>query len=300
MREAFIYKRFIDEVAEAIGERFGEGFSVQFYELIKDGDTVVPAAAICAPGATTSVAVHIGQLLESLECEDEEAGLADAAGKVVSICEEVQNVGSYVDVIMAPGKRSILRHVTYQLVNTEKNARRLSNLPHKELLDISAVYRVTVKDNGIESAGIIVDNETCERFGISESELDNAADLNTDVKGFRTQPFSIAFPELSDEMGIDASHLWVLANRAKQGGAVVMLYPTYFGKLARRLGKDLYVMVSPNCGEVVAAPVGDGVTPDSLKRVVSRLDGSGAVAEAASKNVYRYRRRTRKWEIVCS
>ena len=289
-------EKFINEITAAIDKRFGKGYSVQFQKIVKDRDVVVPAAVICKCGATTSIAVHIGELLEDLE--HGETSMGDAAQKVIMACEEVQRISSYVDVIKTPNKWEILRRVTYHLVNTEKNVGKLRGCPHKDLLDLSAVYKVTVKDNGIETASIIVDHGICERAGISEAELDEAADSNTDSKWFLTRPFNTVFPGVLDGTGIDPGCLWVYASKIKDDGVAVMFYPRYFRKLARKLGRDLYVALSGR-HEVIVTPVKDGIAPDGLKKIASKINSNRAIpGETISENIYRYKYRKGRFEII--
>lgn len=288
--------RFIKDIAEVIEEKFGSGCSVQFYEIVKDKKTAAPVAVICEPGATTGTAVHIGPLLSDLERG--EISLQEAVRSIVKIYEEIRNIGTYTDIIMKPDKEAILSRVAYRLVNTEKNAGKLADIPHREMLDLSAVYKVVVKDNGIETASIIVDKTICTKLGISEQELEDAANLNTELRGFPGKPFMAVFPGELDGMDIDSGCLWVLTNRAHREGAAVMLYPYYFRRLARRLGADLYAVPS-SCHEVIAAPVKDEITPDSMRRIAGRIKALRSIPEESiSENIYRYRRKTGRFEIT--
>lgn len=292
-------EKLMDEISRAIAKKFGSSCIAEFFEIVKDGNAVVPTAVISVPYMTPCLAVHIGSLLQGLE--EGKDSLESAAQEVAAVCEGLRDISSRADVIATPCKGELLRRAAYHLVNTERNKRKLAECPHKAVLDLSAVYMATVKDNGHGTAGILIDNGICERIGISEAELDNAAGLHTDFSGFRTQPAASAFPGLPDGIGADPGCLWALKNRTKDEGASILLYPQYFGKLARKLGSDLYVAALSRRDGVIAAPVNSVTGPDTLRKAADRINSARpAQEEPLSRNVYRYRHRAGKWEIIGS
>lgn len=289
-------EKIINGVSGTIKKRFGKGYSVQFYELVKGTDTVVPVVLICEPGATTGTAVHIGRLLDGLECG--ETCLQDAVQHVVKVYEELRNISSCADIIIKPDKKDILSRVTYQLVNREKNAVKLSELPHREILDLCAVYKIVVKDNGIEIYSIFVDKAMCGSLGISGDELEDAAGLNMELRGFPCKRFGSVFPGELDGMDIGSDSLWVVTNWSHCDGAVAILYPYYLRRLARKLGGDVN-MAFPSRHEVVVTPAEGGIAPKELRNIAGKINSVRYLSEeTVTQNVYRYNRKKRKLEIA--
>jgi hypothetical protein len=289
-------EKIINGVAGTIKKRFGKGYSVQFYELVKGMETVVPVVLICEPGATTGTAVHIDRLLAGLECE--ETFLQDVVQHVVKVYEELRNISSCADIITKPDKKDILSRVTYQLVNREKNAIKLTGLPHREILDLSAVYKIVVKDNGIETSSIFVDKAMCGSLGISGDELEDAASLNMELRGFPCKRLNSVFPGGLDGMDNGSDCLWVVTNWSHCDGAVAILYPDCLRRLARKLGGDVN-MVFPSRHEVVVTPVEGGIAPKELRNIADKINSIRySPEETITQNVYRYNRKKRKLEIA--
>ena len=286
----------VDGVAAAVRKRFGKGYSVQFHEIVKGTGAVVPVVLICGPGATTGTAVHVGHLLPVLESG--EACLQDVVHHTAKVYEELREISSCADIITKPDKKGILKRVAYQLVDTERNAGWLSGLPHRKVLDLSAVYRAVVKDDGIEACNIFVDRAMCGRLGISGDELEDAAASNMELEGFSCWPFSSVFPEGLDGMDGGPGCLWVVTGRSGGDGAAALLYPYYLRRLARRLGGDVY-MALPSRHELIVTPAKDGAALEELRSIAGRINSIRYTPEEMlTQNVYRYGREKKRLEIA--
>ena len=286
----------VNGVAAAVRKRFGKGYSVQFHEIVKGTGMVVPVVLICEPGATTGTAVHIGHLLPVLESG--EACLQDVVHHTVRVYEELREISSCADIITKPDKKGILERVAYQLVDTERNAGWLSGLPHRKMLDLSAVYRVVVKDDGIEACNIVVDRAMCDRFGISGDELEDAAGSNMELEGFSCWPFSSVFPEGLDGMDGSPGCMWMVTGCSGGDGVVALLYPYYLKRLARRLGGDVYIAL-PSRHELIVTPAKDGIALEELRSITDRINSIRYTPEEMlTQNVYRYDREKKRLEVA--
>ncbi len=167
-------------------------------------------------------------------------------------------------------------------------------MPHKELFDLSAIYRVIVDENREGTASIAVSYELCSTYEISEEELNAAARKNTKEKGFCVMTMAEVMAEITGipdgELQNMCLPMFILTNTLRNNGASVMLYKEYFGELAGRLKSDLYVLPS-SIHEVLAIPAGN-MKPDGLRDMVCSINASEVSEdEVLSDNVYRYNRR---------
>nr|WP_300865114.1 DUF5688 family protein [uncultured Acetatifactor sp.] len=289
-------EKIVNGVAAAVRKRFGKGYSVQFHEIVKGTGTVVPVVLICGPGATTGTAVQDGHLLPVLESG--EACLQDVVHHTVRVYEELREISSCADIITKPDKNEILERVAYHFVDTERNAGWLPDVPHRKVLDLSAVYRASVKDDGIEACSIFVDRAMCARLGISGDELKDAADSDMEFRGFSCWPLSSVFPEGLDGMDDGPGCLWVVRGCSGGDGATALLYPYYFSRLARRLGGDVY-MALPSRHELIVTSAKDGVAPEELRSIADRINSIRYTPEEMlTQNVYRYDREKKRLEIA--
>lgn len=227
-------------------------------------------------------------------------GIQDAAAAVVDIYRNADTL-PFASIIGGLNKEAVLGRVVYQLINTERNLGRLRGMPHREFLDLSAVYRVVVEECGRGTASIAMSHELCRVYGISVDELDRAARENTEGEGFCVMSMAEALAGVAGIPGEGLQHGWppmyIFSNASKSNGAAVMLYEKYFGELAGKLGSDLYVMPS-SIHEVIAVPSA-GFDPAALRQMVAEVNGNEvAEEEVLGENVYRYRLETGTLEIV--
>lgn len=103
----------------------------------------------------------------------------------------------------------------YQVVNREKNADKLKEVPHKDFLDLSVVYRIYLPKNvcskignGVGSgngngltpeASVLVNNSLIKSAGIKKSELDAAARKNTEKNGLTIRPMNLVMKQIFGE-----------------------------------------------------------------------------------------------------
>lgn len=189
----------------------------------------------------------------------------------------------------------------YQLVNAEKNMRCLVDMPHKDFLDMVAIYRVVVDSTESENVSFKVKKSLCDTLAITKEELDAAASRNTEKEGFCVKSIASIITEITgismpEEYDTDIP-MFVITNPKRFNGAAAMLYNNCFGDLAEKFGDDLYILPS-SIHEVIAIPVGNR-EPDNLRDMVCLINASEvANDEVLSNNVYRYNSKDRILSIV--
>ena len=142
-----------------------------------------------------------------------------------------------------------------------------------------------------------MDKAMCDSFGISGDELEEAANLNMELRGFPCKPFRSVFPEL-DGMDKDSGCLWVVTNWSNRNGAVAILYPYYLRRLARKLGGDVY-LAFPSRHEVIVTPAEGGIAPEELQNIAGKINSIRySPEETVTRNVYRYSRQKKRLEIA--
>ena len=70
-----------------------------------------------------------------------------------------------VDVGKLSNYEEMKRSLMVQLVSTEKNKEMLSRVPHKEMADMSMIYRFDLGDTGNSNATILVTNQMLQNYG---------------------------------------------------------------------------------------------------------------------------------------
>lgn len=167
-------------------------------------------------------------------------------------------------------------HIIMMLINTKNNKELLKTVPHRNVMDLSIIYRwmMALPDGSFNTA--TVTNDFADKHEITEKTLYELAMENTK----RLLPPSV------QELEADIN---VLSNERGIIGAAAMLYEHQLAKIAETQNSDLYVIPS-SIHEVITVPISDA-DPDHLSEMV--MDANRTVLKAAdilSDNLYYYSR----------
>lgn len=287
-------EKLVEEIKKAVNRQYGDDYEVQFYETADPGGSLFPTVVIRTPMENICPAIRIDHLLSKMRCGF--ADMKDATTEFMDFYNKIYDITQYTRCIPHIDKEYVLNTVSYRLVNTEKEASRLTHLPHKELFDLSVIYSIPIDIGKTRDEYIIVDNALCERLSISPDELQESAELHTDFHGFRIMPYTPC-PTTGPEAETGNSNLWILTSRNGINGAVILLYPYYLRKLSGRLKKDLYLVASSK-DRVIAAPVEKDTDLQTLRDTADRINSSHVPRHFLTNTIYQFRRRGGKLETV--
>ena len=194
-----------------------------------------------------------------------------------------------------------------QLVNTEYNEDLLERTPHKELMDLSLIYKVVLDNQPGGVSTIRVENSHLRQWGVTIDELNEIAIKNT----YRLFPPKVqtmnetlkemmAKGEMSDEMiylmlqGVpDDQAMWVISNESNTSGAFYMTDKEIMDKLAEIFHSDVVVLPS-SIHECIAISAGMGPI-EYLKDMVKEVNNTQVPKELQlSDNVYIYNAEARQ------
>lgn len=204
-------------------------------------------------------------------------------------------------------KEYALKNCFVQLVNKDMNLGMLMDCPHFDLLDLSGVVRIVVKEYDDCQATFLVTNRFLEQVGIGEQELFDAAIQNTQrTSGFCIKTMSEVMAEMIgmdvDTFNIVHGHntpdMYVATNATRTNGAAIMIDGDVFDGLARKLDTDLYILPS-SIHEVLIYPADNVVEVDDLRSMVKNVNRDEvAPEEVLSDEVYLYRRNEKRFCIA--
>lgn len=287
----------VEGIIEAVKAGMGPGYEADSVTVEKNNGVVLHGIQIWKAGDMVRQVVYVDRILERIGVG--EAEVMDAANEIANAYRNnagnMMGMEKYSGIIGHLDKDQILEGAVYRLVGTRMNTGRLEGMPHKEYLDLSAVYRMALDEDG---ASIEVTWEICKRYGISLEELDTAARRNTAERGFRTVSMADIFAgAVAPGLGTGPD-MYMVTSRSGSGGAAVMLYPEYFEELAQEIGNDLYILPS-SIHEVIAVPAcGD---PDDIRGIVEEVNRTEvSLEEILSWSVYKYSRKDKRVTVACS
>lgn len=192
-------------------------------------------------------------------------------------------------------------HLVYRkAVNYERNAERLCSMVHRRYLDLAEVYYLRIPVNRKDFGTGEVHVRMLEKWGISEEELSDQAEINMEADGYQIQPLPAFLPGLLPEKGEANESFYVITNRRNESGAGVLTSPKIMKGLMEQVGKDCYILPS-SIHELLAIPCGGCVDAEALQKLVQEVNRTPAVPAEVflSDHVYFCHMDTGEVELCC-
>ena len=185
-----------------------------------------------------------------------------------------------------PDKEKFMENIFFQVINTEKNKTLLLEVPHREYLDLSIIYRYAVNISDNDIATTTINYILMDEFKLTEKELYEAAYKNTRrlLKPKVTSPGITGFYMLSNDLNIF--------------GANGILYKDIIAKEAKKLNTDIYLIPS-SIHEFLIQPVSNILKPKDLKEIIRDANENVIDPEDyLSDSLYIYKLETDTIEVI--
>ena len=193
--------------------------------------------------------------------------------------------------------------LTIRIVNWDWNQAELKEIPHKKYLDLAVYCRIILAKNEKGIASDIVKRNMLQYWGVTEKELWEAAKNH-----FQKEEFIVR--HIDEEIGYPKRYLdkfanlyeqkdeiYVLTNEYRNHGAAGMLRLDLLEAFADQVKGDLYILPS-SLNEVILLPDRGDKTPEFLRSLVKKNNRDYASDEELSENIYYYRRKKGRIEVV--
>lgn len=185
-----------------------------------------------------------------------------------------------------------------RLVRADDNL--LRELPHRNYLDLAIVYYYVVDiDEDLGRGTITLRLEHLSHWGVSESELFEAAKANAESEGYAATSMLDILQELCgmnsdscscNDLSMSDEPMYVITNHSKFYGATALIFAKEcFKTLAEKMNSNLYILPSSQ-HELIA--VSDEIAdPQILKEMVCDVNNSHVdEKDRLSYCVYKYNR----------
>lgn len=166
-----------------------------------------------------------------------------------------------------------------QVINTKKNDELLSNLPHRNLLDLSVIYRIAISDG----MSIVVDNKMLSNFDMDENQIFAIAKENL----LKKHPFFL-FSLFGGLCGIKNEMSY---------GANAILFETELDKAAEHAGDDIYILPS-SIHELLFVKAKEHDEAALLETVKEVNETTVDEEDFLSDNLYHYDRITKELRLI--
>ena len=239
-------ENFIDDVKAGLYERGYEDVRIQVNDVKKFNDgyeaiTVTPA------GQNIGVNLNAQAFFEAYEKGRDYSEVVEKA--VDTAAQGLANT-PVVDVDALTDYEQMKDKLVMEVVATETNAELLATVPHKEMEDMSVVYRFVLGSDDDSRATILVTNNIIENMGVTPEQLHKDAMENSPalkpviIKGMSevlAEMMDVGLDDLAD-MGMPMDpgdeQMYVATVPDKIHGAGVLAYQDFMDQAAERCGGD--------------------------------------------------------------
>lgn len=294
------YEIFKDVIEDQIKDYLPDSFKNADILIRRAHETNESCDEICAilSDEKMSPAVGIKYYYEKYrEKENIQSILRELAGSIVELHDIKKEVEDIVDL------DNVQHNILYAVVNTEANREFLENAPHRQLQDLSVVYRIRLgNDEYGKEISMKINNDIMNQMELTEQNLFDLASENTNrIYPAKAVSMEEQIREILQRQGMDnetidvlvdarmlrESPLWVVKNDAPVGGAAIIANTDVFDELSQKIGDDLYIIPS-SVHEVLVMPAGQN---DALKLADMVLDINRTetlLADRLSNQIYKY------------
>ncbi len=202
-------------------------------------------------------------------------------------------------------------HVCMKLVNTNRNAEMLADMPSRTVLDLSIIYYVLVDTKDDCVASYLIRHENCKNWGVTEEQLYKIAKENTfnlfpvTVTSMYDMVLSMMPSDASEELqealetmnSAENGTMFVVTNDRKHFGATAFLYEEFLNTFAQAHGD--FIILPSSVHELIFLTDVHEPDRDWLYHMVRNVNETElSTDEVLSESVYRYNAITRKMELL--
>lgn len=313
------YEEFKSYVVEHVNEYLPERMKpcdVSILEVYKV-NTKLDALAIRQPGRKSSPNIYLENFYEVYHYTNNiesvlhnivtmwTNAIEDAEARLGIKDEKLNQIGS---------KEYVAKNVVFMFVNTEMNTDYLEEIPHREFLDLSIIYKVVVKKTHDGTATYTISNDNLSIIGLSEQELYDLAKENTfrifepyfdsmsnnaisilNDRLLETDPFDPAYKSILDQIAdmeaFAGEPLYIISNKTRLNGAISILNSDIMEKAAEIMEDDFYIFPS-SIHECLICPISKVSETDALAMVIDANRDAVDTKDILANSVYKYTRKT--------
>jgi hypothetical protein len=192
-------------------------------------------------------------------------------------------------------------HIVYQLVNTEANKQMLSDVPHRQMQDLSVIYTVILNagDTANMAETVRITNGIARAMNLTEPQLYEFACENT-KRIFPPELVSMnqVISEMTGADDLPDMDLYVARNQNPGDGAAVMLDADFMDVACSTVGNECYILPSSRF-EVLIIPADTTSLPELAQMVWEVNHTQVSEAERLSNQVYAYDPNKREIVTAC-
>lgn len=247
-------------------------------------------------GATSSPRIHLPEMYRMVENYPFEMVVRRMEQTARAAIEESKQVSS--DIIQ---REAAPQRIFFQLINTEQNKELLATLPHRNLQDLSLIYRYQVELNGDVTASTVINQPLAEYLQLDEDSLYEIALTNTrNLFTPAVIPMAHMMEHLLPDVALENLQqysMYVITNESGSFGAANVVYSDILDELAKKCDSNLYIIPS-SLHELIAVSEKE-VDLKTLENMVYEVNATQLCQkERLSNQIYYYDKETQEFSMA--
>lgn len=290
-------------VREELEKKVGDHCQVKLHDVRKNNGVVLKGITMMQENNNITPTIYLNNLYD-----DYKTGITSIDNVIDDVISTYNRnkISHRVDMQYLLDYERIKHKIVYKLVNTEKNSELLKDVPHKEFLDLSIIFKCLISDSELGEASVLIHNVNMKMWNVTVEDLYQAAKENTprilkyEIKRMMDVLYEImnGAPEFEhDECMAECSDsvpMYVLSNRNKVDGAACLLYPDLIQDFADAIGGSYYIIPS-SIHEVLLLPAEHEEDSAEIKSMIREINDTQVITEEIlSYSLYFYDRGERK------
>lgn len=266
------FDKFVQQAREALQSQFPDmQFDIRSVEKLQGesytGITMTPA------GSNIGATLNMNRSFEAMENGSPFAAVMNNI--FIAAEQAIQQMPSYDPHTLADYDQ-MRGKLVMQVIPTAENQEMLVGIPHRDIEDMSVVYRFQLESTEQGSASILVTNQMLNIFGITTEQLmQDAAEVAPEQHPATIRTMAEVLNEM---MGMeivppDEAGMWVASIADGVNGAGVIAYPDFMDQAAEKLGGDFFLLPS-SVHEVLLIPDHGQMTAQELSEMVASVNAS--------------------------
>ena len=310
------YSQFVKDVKNCIRVLVEDDYEVKVNRVIKNNSIELDGVVFFKEGENISPNIYLNSYYPRYQAG---ATVEEIANDIISVYEGTmrERAGEYLGFEFT--YEEMKDKIIYRMVNYKRNQKLLEEVPHIRFLDLAITFHCLIK-LGNEGIGTVrLTNKHIEEWCVTVKDIMKLAIANTramfapKINTMEEVIVGIIKKELAsmegEEQGeleeilrnmfaeVDKPTMYVMSNEIGINGATVMIYENVIKEFSDQLNCDFYILPS-SIHEVILVPYEEGMDVESLREMVSEVNGSQVPEEEVlSERVYVYRREGNLVEI---
>ena len=295
-------ENFIEDVRKGLYERGIEDVNITTQQTTKLNESY-ESIAITPEGSNIGINTSLEMFFRAVEDGQDYNEVVQRA--VNTFADGIKQTPS-IDVSSLTDYSQMKDKLVMEVVGTDTNKTLLSDVPHKDMEDLSVVYRFVMENNEDSRASIVVTNHMLDVMGVNPEQLhadamENAPQLKPVViTGMNEIMVEMMGREEAEMMGIpldEEDHMFVATVPDKIHGAGVLAYENFMEEAAERVGGSFFILPS-SLHEILIIPDDGNADLHELESMVREVNSTQvAPEERLSDNVYHYDAQEKLFEL---